>query len=57
MPNPNGLTTVDAQAFKISPTSGNFFLWDAGDGPTGSIQGYAREASTTDVAEELTHLI
>lgn len=57
VPNPNGLTTVDAQAFKISPTSGNFFLWDAGDGPTGSIQGYAREASTTDVAEELTHLI
>lgn len=57
VPNPNGLTAVDAQAFKISPTSGNFFLWDAGDGPTGSVQGYAREASTTDVAEELTHLI
>ncbi|MFV0292829.1 MAG: flagellar hook protein FlgE, partial [Paracoccus sp. (in: a-proteobacteria)] len=57
VPNPNGLITLDAQAFKISPTSGSFFLWDAGDGPTGSIQGYAREASTTDVAEELTHMI
>lgn len=57
VPNPNGLLSVDAQAFKVSPTSGNFFLWNAGDGPTGSIQGYAREASTTDVAEELTHLI
>ncbi|MCF3972620.1 flagellar hook protein FlgE [Paracoccus salsus] len=57
VPNPNGLLSTDSQAFKISPTSGNFFLWDAGDGPTGSVQGYAREASTTDVAEELTHLI
>lgn len=57
VPNPNGLVSTDAQAFMISPTSGNFFLWNAGDGPTGSVQGYAREASTTDVAEELTHLI
>ena len=57
VPNPNGLISVDAQAFRISQTSGNFFLWDAGDGPTGPILGYAREASTTDVAEELTHLI
>lgn len=57
VPNPNGLISLDGQAFQISPTSGNFFLWNAGDGPTGSIQGYAREASTTDVAEELTHLI
>lgn len=57
VPNPNGLTSVDAQAFTISPTSGSFFLWDSGDGPTGSVQGYALEGSTTDVAEELTHLI
>lgn len=57
VPNPNGLISLDGQAFKISPTSGNFFLWDAGDGPSGSVQGYAREASTTDVAEELTYLI
>lgn len=57
VPNPNGLTSVDSQAFKVSSTSGSFFLWNAGDGPTGSIQGAAREASTTDVAEELTHLI
>ncbi len=57
VPNPNGLVSVDSQAFTISPTSGSFFLWDAGDGPTGSVQGYALEESTTDVAEELTHLI
>ena len=41
----------------VSPTSGSFFLWDAGDGPTGSVAGYALEASTTDVAAELTDLI
>jgi flagellar hook protein FlgE len=57
VPNPNGLNSLSAQAYTISPTSGNFFLWDAGDGPTGSVQGYALEESTTDVAEELTHLI
>jgi flagellar hook protein FlgE len=33
------------------------FLWDAGEGPTGSVLGFAREGSTTDVAEELTQLI
>ena len=57
VPNPNGLITTDGQSFKISPISGSFFLWDAGDGPTGNILGYAREASTTDVAQELTELI
>ncbi|MDO5632166.1 MAG: flagellar hook-basal body complex protein [Paracoccus sp. (in: a-proteobacteria)] len=55
--NPNGLIALDDQTFKISPTSGSFFLWDAGDGPTGEVVGYAREESTTDVADELTSLI
>ena len=32
-------------------------LWDAGDGPTGGIQGYSREGSNVDVASELTQLI
>lgn len=57
VPNPNGLNSLTAQAYTISASSGNFFLWDAGDGPTGSVQGYALEQSTTDVAQELTHLI
>lgn len=57
VPNPNGLMSLDNQAYQISPSSGSFFLWDAGDGPTGSIEGYAREGSTTDVASELTSLI
>lgn len=57
VPNPNGLISLDSQAYMVSPTSGSFFLWDAGDGPTGSVAGYALEASTTDVAAELTDLI
>ncbi|MDP3961638.1 MAG: flagellar hook-basal body complex protein [Pseudorhodobacter sp.] len=55
--NPNGLIALDDQTYQVSPQSGSFFLWDAGDGPTGSIEGYTREGSTTDVAAELTHLI
>ncbi|SFC65948.1 flagellar hook protein FlgE [Tropicimonas isoalkanivorans] len=57
MPNPNGLESLDAQAYKTSIDSGSFFLWDAGDGPTGDIVGYALEESATDVAGELTDLI
>lgn len=57
VPNPNGLTALDNQTFQVSPTSGSFFLWNAGDGPTGSIEGYAREGSAVDVAQELTSLI
>jgi flagellar hook protein FlgE len=33
------------------------FLWDAGSGPTGGIEGFALEQSTTDIATELTQLI
>ncbi len=57
VPSPNGLISMNNQAYQISPASGSFFLWDAGDGPTGQIVGFAREASTTDVAGELTSLI
>ncbi len=55
--NPNGLSSLGNQTYQVSPDSGSFFLWDAGDGPTGTIEGYARESSTTDVAAELTDLI
>ena len=57
MPNPNGLTALDNQTYRVSRDSGAFFLWDAGDGPTGEIVGYAREESTADVATSLTELI
>jgi flagellar hook protein FlgE len=57
VPNPNGLRAEDNQTFTLSNDSGSFFLWDAGDGPTGDIVGFALEESATDVAGELTQLI
>ena len=57
VPNPNGLVAQEGQAFTVSRESGAFYLWDSGDGPTGTILGYARESSTTDMAQELTNLI
>jgi flagellar hook protein FlgE len=57
VPNPNGLSALNDQTYQISQASGSFYLWDAGNGPTGSVVGFAREGSTTDVAAELTALI
>ncbi len=57
VPNVNGLETLDQQTYRVTPSSGTFFLWDASDGPTGDIVAFAREESTTDVAGELTELI
>jgi flagellar hook protein FlgE len=57
VPNINGLRALSDQTYQITPKSGAFTLWDAGTGPTGSISGYTREGSTTDVAAELTALI
>ncbi len=55
--NPNGLASVSNQTYNITAESGSFFLWDAGDGPTGNVMGYSMEQSTTDVTSELTNLI
>ncbi len=57
VPNPNGLISLNNQSYQVSPESGSFFLWDAGDGPTGEVNGFSREESATDVAAELTALI
>ncbi|WP_147111818.1 flagellar hook protein FlgE [Tateyamaria sp. syn59] len=57
LPNPNGMVALDQQTYLPSPESGSFFLWDAGDGPTGDIVSYAREESAVDVAGELTAMI
>ena len=57
LPNPNGMVALDHQTYLASPESGSFFLWDAGDGPTGDIVSYAREESAVDVAGELTSMI
>ena len=53
----NGMKSLDYQTYKPTPDSGGFYLWDAGDGPTGDIVAYAREESGTDVAGELTDMI
>ncbi len=57
VPNPNGLTALDSQTYAPSRESGTFFLWNAGEGPTGDLVSFAREESTTDIATELTSLI
>jgi flagellar hook protein FlgE len=55
--NPDGLTPVNGNAFRLSRASGAMYLWDAGDGPVGKTLGFSLELSTTDVAKELTTLI
>lgn len=57
VPNMNGLRALDSQAYAVSGSSGNLYLWDAGAGPVGNIAGYALMESTTDIAAELTDLI
>jgi flagellar hook protein FlgE len=57
LPNPSGMVALDSQTYRPSVESGSYFLWDAGDGPTGDIVAFAREESTTDVANELTSMI
>ena len=55
--NANALTALDDQTYSPSAASGGFFMWDAGDGPTGDLVSSALEESSTDVAGELTQLI
>ena len=57
VPNPNGMTAVNNQAFSVSADSGDLYFWDAGKGPAGSYAGYALMESDTDIAAELTNLI
>ncbi|UWS79642.1 flagellar hook-basal body complex protein [Phaeobacter sp. G2] len=57
VPNLNGLKSLDNQTYLPSSDSGSYFLWDAGDGPTGEVASYSREESATDVATELTDMI
>ncbi|MBS0123644.1 flagellar hook protein FlgE [Thetidibacter halocola] len=57
LPNYNGLEALDSQTFRPTPQSGPYFLWDAGDGPTGDVRSFALEESTTDIAKELTSMI
>ncbi|MEM7728167.1 MAG: flagellar hook protein FlgE [Pseudomonadota bacterium] len=55
--NPDGLTPQGNQAYSVSRSSGDFYLWNAGDGASGTIQSYTLMESNTDIAAELTNLI
>ncbi|WP_118137341.1 flagellar hook protein FlgE [Oceanicella sp. SM1341] len=57
VPNTNGLRAESNQTFSVTKESGQFYLWDAGAGPTGEVNGYALEESATDIAAELTQMI
>ncbi len=57
VPNVDGLNVLSNQTFSVTNASGAVYLWDAGAGPTGTVEGYAREQSTTDIANELTQMI
>ncbi|MDB2438729.1 flagellar hook-basal body complex protein [Hellea sp.] len=57
VPNVNGLTARNNQAYSVSQDSGDLYLWDAGTGSVGSYAGYALMESGTDIAAELTSLI
>ncbi|WP_111428261.1 flagellar hook-basal body complex protein [Rhodobacteraceae bacterium DSL-40] len=55
--NLDGLSVLDNQCFAVSAASGSLYLWEPGDGPTGTVEGFALELSTTDIATELTDMI
>jgi flagellar hook protein FlgE len=57
VPNMDGLKALDNQAFAVSAASGPVYFWDAGAGPSGTLVGFAREQSTTDIGTELTQMI
>ena len=57
VPNANGLTQVDGNAYRITVESGAFDLVTPGRGGAGSITAGALESSTVELAEELTSLI
>ncbi len=55
--NPDGLGLVDGNAFELSRSAGELYLWDAGVGPVGDVSPASLEQSNVDIAEELTSLI
>ncbi|MEX6634474.1 flagellar hook protein FlgE [Hyphococcus lacteus] len=57
VPNFAGLNAVGNSSYVVTPSSGDVYFWDAGDGPAGFTNGYSLAESTTDIASELTDLI
>ena len=54
---PNGLTPLTGNVFRISDTSGNVVLNTANSGGAGTIQGGALEQSNVDLADEFSKMI
>ena len=57
VPNPNGLTATDGNAYFLSVDSGNMTLSGAGTGSAGTIASNSLEGSNVEIAQELTDLI
>lgn len=55
--NPNGLTAVNGNAYKLSTAAGAYFNAPTGSGGTGKIVSKTLEGSNVDIAQELTDLI
>jgi len=56
-PNPDGLTAVTGDAFRVSQASGTYNLKAPGTGGAGLIDPSTLEASTVDLSSEFTGLI
>lgn len=56
-PNPNGLTAVSGNAYRVSAQSGAFNLKEPGAGGAGVLSPYTLEGSTVDLSTEFTGLI
>ena len=57
VPNPNGLTATDGNAYFLSLDSGDMTLSTAGTGSAGTIVSSSLEGSNVEIAQELTDLI
>lgn len=55
--NPDGLTPVDGNAYKLSSASGAYNNYQAGTGAVGTIASNSLESSNVDIAQELSNLI
>lgn len=55
--NPDGLIAEDGNVYRLSREAGEFQIFDAGVGDTGTVQANSLEGSNVDIATELTDLI
>lgn len=55
--NPDGLMAEDGNVYRLARDAGEFQIFDAGTGDTGTVQSNSLEGSNVDIATELTDLI